>query len=180
MGSFTEFVLAFTFAPSTPNEIIGAFAEWRVPHEPWRTGTPEPELPTLETSLGADAFDADAYLAGFYGDDPTEGLSPLHQAALWRWLMRWDDAAYFSGKPSTALLWDPYGEGRWSLTSRAVPKDPVWLPQVIVPLGRWAADGSPDRPWFVGYVRDEYTPRPVLVWSVGEQPFRLEGELAER
>jgi hypothetical protein len=61
--------------------------------------------------------------------------------------------AYFPATPSTALRWDPYG-------------------------GRWSAEGSADHPWFAGYDLDEYTERPVLVWSVGEA-FDFEGEFEE-
>ena len=72
MGSFTELTLAFTFAVETPIETIGAFAEWRVPNEPWQTGETAPELPTLEASIGEDSFDAYAHLAGFFDENPMQ------------------------------------------------------------------------------------------------------------
>ena len=176
MGSFVELTLAMTFAKETPLEIVGAFAEWQLPPEEWRTGEPAPDLPTLQTSLGDDPFDADGYLADFFDDNPMQQLEPIHQAALWQWLARWGDNAYFPGTPHTALRWDPYGQ-RWSLTMRAVPKEPAWPLQIIAPLGRYAVDGTPERPWFTGYILDESNPRPVLIWSVGQEPFQFEGDL---
>lgn len=179
MGSFTELTLAFTFAENTPIEIVGAFGEWRTAEDEWRTGKPAPELPTLEASLGEDSFDADLHLGNFSGDDPMAGLSPLQQAAMWRCLMGWPDNAYFPGTPSTALRWEPYG-GRWSLTTRTLPKEqPDWVRSIMAPLGQWAVEGTPERPWFAGYVLYEYSPRPVLIWSVGQEPFRFEGEFED-
>jgi hypothetical protein len=176
MGSFVELTLAMTFAKDTPPEIIGAFAEWQVPAGAWRADQSPPDLPTLEASLGNDEFEADAYLGNFFDADPMRHLTPLHQAALWHWLARWGDNAYSPGTPHTALRWDPYGE-RWTLTMRAVPKQPAWPLEIIAPLGRYAEEGTHDRPWFAGYILDDYNPRPVLIWSVGQELFRFEGEL---
>lgn len=179
MGSFTELTLAFTFSKATPIAIVGAFADWRTAKEEWRAEKAAPELPTLETSFGDDPFDADMHLGNFLGDDPMEGLSPLEQAAIWRYLVGWPDNAYFPATPSTALRWDPHG-GRWTLTTRTLPKEsPVWVQSMIAPLGRWATEGTPDRPWFAGYVLDEHSRRPVLIWSVGQEPFRFEGEFED-
>jgi hypothetical protein len=50
---------------------------------------------------------------------------------------------------------------------------------VVASLGEWATEGTPQRPRFVGYILDEYCPRPVLIWSVGREPFRFEGEFEE-
>ncbi|HZB75285.1 MAG TPA: hypothetical protein VE526_03595 [Solirubrobacteraceae bacterium] len=172
MGSFTELTLAFTFSTETPAEVLGAFVEWR-------TGEGAPELPTLEDSFGADAFDADSYLGNYFGDDPLESLALPQRAAIWRYLMGWSDNAYFPGTPSTALRWDPYGE-HWTLTTRALPKEGgQWVQSIISPLGEWATDGTAEQPWFAGYMLDEYSPRPVLVWSVGREPFRFEGRFEE-
>ena len=175
MGSFVELTLALTFAESVPVEIVGAFAEWRVPEDEAHTVT-APELPTLEISFGDDPFDADDHLGNFFGEDPMEGLSTLQQAAMWRYLLGWADNAYFPGTPFTALRWDPFDE-RWSLTTRTLPKEsPDWVRSIISPLGRWSCDGTSERPWFAGYIRDEVSLRPVLIWSVGGEPFRFEGE----
>ena len=176
MGSFVEITLAMTFAEDTPLEVIGAFADWQLPAEEWRSGEPAPELPTLKASLGSDPFDADGYLAGFFDEDPMRGLEPLHQAALWQWLTFWGDNAYFPGTPHTALRWHPY-DASWTLTMRVLPKEPAWPLEIIAPLGRYAREGTPERPWFAGYVLDEHSPRPVLIWSVGQEPFQFEGEL---
>jgi hypothetical protein len=172
MGSFSELNLAFTFSAQTPVELLGAFA-------PWRTGEEAPELPALEESLGADEFDADMHLGNYFGDDPMEGLSLLQQAAVWRYLLGWADSAYFPGTPATALRWDRYGE-RWTLTTRTLPKEGgEWVQAMVAPLGEWATEGTPERPWFAGYILDEYCPRPVLIWSAGGEPFRFEGEFEE-
>ena len=172
MGSFTELTLAFTFAPETPPELLGAFAAWR-------TGDGAPALPTLEESSDGDAFDADMYLGNYFGDDPMGSLSLLQRAAIWRDLMGWADNAYFPGTPATALRWDPYGE-RWTLTMRTLPKEGgERVRSMIAALGEWATEGTRERPWFAGYVLDEYSPRPVLIWSVGRAPFRFEGEFEE-
>jgi hypothetical protein len=177
MGSFVELTLAMTFAKETPLEVIGAFAEWQAPPREWHSGAPMPELPTLGASLGEE-FDADDYLANFAHENPMDGLEVLQQAALWQWFPRFSDNAYFPGTPHTVLRWDPYG-GVWTLTMRAVPKEPAWPLEIIGPLGRYAAEGTPERPWFAGYVLDEYNPRPVLIWSVGRQPFQFEGSLED-
>jgi hypothetical protein len=180
MGSFTELTLAFTFSENTPIEIIGAFAEWRTADEESRTGKTAPELPTLETSLGDDPFEADLHLGNFFGQDPMEGLTPLQQAAMWRYLMSWSDNAYFPGTSFTALQWEPYG-GSWSLTTRTLPKeDPRWVQSIIAPLGRWSSDGTSERPWFSGYIHYEYDLRPVLIWSVEHEPFGFEGEFEDQ
>ena len=172
MGSFTELTLAFTFAAETPPELLGAFADWR-------TGEEAPELPTLEESSGGDAFDADLYLGNYFGDDPMGSLSLLQRAALWQSLMRWADNAYFPGTPATALRWDRYGE-RWTLTTRTLPKEGGdRVRSIVAPLGEWATEGAPERPWFAGYILDEYSARPVLIWSAGRKPFRFEGEFEE-
>jgi hypothetical protein len=176
MGSFVELTLAMTFAKDTPLKIVGAFAEWQLPADKGHTGAPAPALPTLETSLGGDPFDADGYLSGCFDDDPMRGLEPLHQAALWQWLARWGNNAYFPGTSHTALRWDPYG-ARWTLTMRVLPKEPAWPLEIIAPLGRYALEGTRERPWFAGYILDEHSLRPVLVWSVGQEPFQFEGKL---
>jgi hypothetical protein len=172
VGSFTELTLAFTFSAKTPVEVLGAFADWR-------TGEGAPELPALTDSSGAEAFDADMHLGNYFGDDPMAGLSLPQRAAVWRYLLGWADNAYFPGTPTTALRWDRYGK-RWTLTTRTLPKDGGERVQSIVaPLGEWATEGTPERPWFAGYILDEYCPRPVLIWSVGSEPFRFEGEFEE-
>lgn len=168
MGSFAELTLAFTFTAETPAEVLGAFVEWR-------TGEGAPELPAIDDALDADSFDADTYLANYFGDDPMASLSLLQRAAIWRYLVRWSDNAYFPGTPTTMLRWDCYGE-RWTLTTRTLPKEGgPWVQSMVAPLGEWASEGTRDRPWFVGYILDEYSPRPVLVWSAGQEPFRFEG-----
>jgi hypothetical protein len=172
MGSFTELTLAFTFSAETPTEVLGAFVEWR-------TGEGAPELPTLEDSLGADAFDADMYLGNYFGDDPMASLSLLERAAIWQYLMGWSGNAYFPGTPATALRWDRYGE-HWTLTTRTLPKEGgQWVQSMIAPLGEWATEGTRERPWFVGYILDEYSPRPVLIWSVGGDSFQFEGRFED-
>ena len=172
VGSFTELTLAFTFSAETSAELLGAFGQWR-------TGEGAPELPTLEDSLGANAFDADMHLGNYFGDDPMAGLSLLQRAAVWQYLFGWADNAYFPGTPATALRWDRYGD-RWTLTTRTLPKEGGhWVQSIVAPLGEWASDGTPERPWFAGYILDEYSPRPVLIWSVGREPFRFEGEFEE-
>ena len=89
------------------------------------------------------------------------------------------DNAYFPGTPATALRWDPYGE-RWTLTTRTFPKEGgQWVQSMVAPLGELATEGTPDRPWFVGYILDEYSPRPVLVWSVGRESFQFEGQFED-
>jgi hypothetical protein len=89
------------------------------------------------------------------------------------------DNAYFPGTPATALRWDPYGE-RWTLTTRTFPKEGgEWVQSVIAPLGEFATEGTPDRPWFVGYILAEYSARPVLIWSVGRAVFQFEGQFED-
>jgi hypothetical protein len=172
MGSFTELTLAFTFSAETPADVLGAFVEWR-------TGDGAPELPTLEDSLGADEFDVYTYLGTYFGDDPMGSLSLLQRAAVWQYLMRWANNAYFPGTPATALRWDGHGE-RWTLTTRTLPKEGgQWVQSMIAPLGEWASEGTRERPRFVGYILDEYNPRPVLIWSVGRESFRFEGEFED-
>jgi hypothetical protein len=175
MGSFVELNLALTFAPETPEYVLGAFRDWT-------TGEAAPELSSaFDSALADDGFDADMHLANYAGEDADlmGPLSLLQRAAVWRYLMSWGSNAYFSGTPSTALRWDRYGE-RWSLTTRTLPKE--WgqrVQAIVAPLGELAIDGTPERPRFVGYILDESSPRPVLIWSTGREPFRFEGEFAD-
>jgi hypothetical protein len=119
------------------------------------------------------------HLGTYGGDDPAASLSLLQRAALWRYLMGWPDNAYFPGTPATALRWDPYGE-RWTLTTRTLPKESGrWVQSIIASLGEWASEGTPERPWFVGYILHESSARPVLIWSAGGQPFRFEGRFED-
>ncbi len=119
------------------------------------------------------------HLSRYAGDAPTEGLSLLQRAAVWQNLCAWEGNAYFPGTPGTELRWDPYG-GQWTLTTRTLPKTGgEWVQSIVAPLGEWATEGTPERPWFAGYILDEYCPRPVLIWSVGREPFRFEGEFEE-
>src|SRR5262245_9654293 len=99
MGSFTELTLAFTFAKDTSLEIVGAFAEWRTAEDGVVDGKPAPELPTLDASFADEPFDADDHLGNFFEDDPSDGLTPLQQAALCRYLMAFSDTAYFPATP---------------------------------------------------------------------------------
>lgn len=129
--------------------------------------------------MGTDTFDADMHLGNYFGDDPMAGLSLLQQAAVWQYLLGWADNAYFPGTPATALRWDGYGN-RWTFTTRALPKaSGQWVQSLVAPLGEWATDGTTERPWLAGYSLDEYSPRPVLIWSVGREPSRFEGEFEE-
>jgi hypothetical protein len=82
--------------------------------------------------------------------------------------------------PSTTMRWDAISE-RWTLTMRTLPKEPgEWIKAIVAPLGQWSTEGTPDQPRFVGYLIDENTPRPVLIFSAGDSsPFRFEGELTE-
>jgi hypothetical protein len=174
MGSFTELTLAFTFSPDVPREVLGAFAEWRI-------GDGAPELPALDDALDPDEFDASEYLGNWFGEGPPpiESLSLLQRAALWRYLMQWGGNAYFPGTPLTALRWDRYGE-LWTLTTRTLPKESgEWVQSIIAPLGELADEGSREQPRFVGYMLDEHSPRPVLIWSAGREPFQFEGRFAD-
>lgn len=172
MGSFTELTLAFTFSPDTPPEVLGAFSEWR-------TGEGAPDLPTLQEVLGDDPFDGDIHMGNFAGDDVMAPLSPVQRAAVWHWLLSWPSNAYFPGTPATALRWNRYAE-HWTLTTRTLPKDSgASVQELIAPLGEWAADGTPVRPQFIGHILDETAARPVLIWSVGLEPFRFEGHFEE-
>jgi len=174
MGSFTELTLAFTFASDVPQEVLGAFSQWR-------TGAEAPELPALEETLDLDDFDPDDFVANWFGEGPppVESLPLLHRAALWAYLMQWGENAYFPGTPGTALRWDQYGQ-RWTLTTRTLPKESgEWVQSMIAPLGELAVEGSPEQPRFVGYLIDEDNRRPVLIWSTGQQPFRFEGSFSD-
>jgi hypothetical protein len=173
MGSFTELNLAFTFSSKTPPEVLGAFRD----HV---TGNDPPALLDLDTVLGE--FYADEILGSYFGDgnDLMTGLSLARQAGLWRSLPPWAPNAYWPGMPSTTMRWDTIGE-RWALTIRTLPKEPgEWIKAIVAPLGQWSTDGTPDDPRFAGYLIDEHTPRPVLIFSTGDgSPFRFEGELTE-
>jgi hypothetical protein len=152
--------------------VLGAFVEWRA-------GEGAPELPTLEDSVGGETFDADTYLGNYFGDDPMASLSLLQRAAMWRYLLRWSDNAYFPGRPATVLRWDRHGE-RWTLTTRTLPKEGgPWVQSMIAPLGEWAAEGTQERLWFAGYILDEHSRRPVLTWRVGRESFRFEGRFED-
>jgi hypothetical protein len=154
MGSFVELNLAITFPPETPDYVLAAFRDWT-------TGEEAPELPRdFDSSLADDGFEAAMYLANYAGDDADlmGPLSLLQRAAMWRYLI----------------------SERWSLTTRTLPKE--WdqrVQEIVAPLGELATDGTPDRPKFVGYILDESSPRPVLIWSASREPFRFEGEFAD-
>jgi hypothetical protein len=173
MGSFTEANFAITLADDAPLELLCAFAAGRC-------GEDAPELPGLEDVVDDD-FDADGYLGDWFEPEPPPvGTLPLaHQAVLWQHLTASSDNAYFAGTPSTALRWDRYGE-HWTLTVRALPKDPgEWVQAIVAPLGRWATEGTGGPRRFVGYLIDEYTPEPVLIWSAGRRPLEFSGTFAE-
>ena len=178
VGSFTELTLAMTFADGTPSEVISAFAQWRSDDAAESVASTAPNPPTLDGNPADDAFDADMHLGNFAmhaedDDDPMEGLALPAQCAMWQYLMGWGGNAYFPGTTSTVLQ----RGRRWTLTTRTLPKEPgSWVRSIIAPLGRWAADGTPQRPWFAGYIFDENSPRPVLIWSAGEERFRFEGD----
>lgn len=172
MGSFAELTLAFTFSAETPPGVIAAFGEWA-------TGEEAPELPTLEQAFGGTSFEVDAHLGSYFGDDPMESLSLAEQASVWRYLAASGDNVYFPGTPATVLRWDRYA-AHWTLTTRTLPKETgPWVRAMISPLGEWAIEGSKEEPRFVGYIVDEYSARPVLIWSVGGGPFQFEGEFGE-
>jgi hypothetical protein len=173
MGSFTEASFAITLAEDAPLELLSAFAAGRC-------GEDVPELPELE-DLADDDFDADDYLGSWFEREPppVDTLPVAHQAALWQHLTMYPDNAYFAGTPSTALRWDRYSE-RWTLTVRALPKEPAeWIQAIVTPLGRWATEGTGGGRKFVGHLIDEYTPEPVLIWSTGHRPFSFTGSFAE-
>lgn len=93
--------------------------------------------------------------------------------------MRWADNACLPATPATALRWDRYGE-RWTLKTRTLLKEGGERVQSLVaPLGERATEGTPQRPRFAGYILDESSARPVLIWSAGREPFRFEGEFEE-
>jgi hypothetical protein len=171
--SICEVTLALTFAADTPAEIIGAFVEWR-------TGEDSPPLPTLQESLGQRETERLTQL--FLGDVIThemmESLPPLHRAVGWKSLMFWSDS-YRPGTPSCILRWDPHVSG-WTLTLRALPDMAIEeAVSLVAPLGEFAADGTPAAPWFAGYVDDEYSARPALIWSTGSTAFQFELPEAE-
>jgi hypothetical protein len=170
MGSFVEIALAFTFVADTPPEVLSAFAAGR-------TGEGAPELPDFDDLVPEDEFDPDYFMADWSGPGlpPVNALPVPHQASLWRYLGSFADNAYFAATPSVTLRWSH--DRRWTLTFRALPKEPGdWAQAIIAPLGRWAAEGTDDRRRFVGHLLDEQTPDPVLVWSAGRQPFQFTGE----
>jgi hypothetical protein len=167
VGSFTEVTLAMTFAAGTPPEVVGAFAEWR-------DGEHGPPLPSLEQSLGRDDLDdlAEEIDQALFSDPTSiEQLPELHHATWWRWLLRSGPEAYFPGIPAARLTWFL---DAWRLEFRALAKtDAAGVAPQIARLGRHATDGDPDRPWFAGYIFDEQEGIPMLVWSVGQAPFRI-------
>jgi hypothetical protein len=174
MGSFTELTLAFTFSSDVPQEVVGAFAQWR-------TGNDGPELPAFDEALDPNDFAADEFLGDWFdeGPPPVGSLPLLQRAALWRYVMEWGSNAYFPGTPATTLRWDRYGE-RWKLTTRTLPKDSrEWVQSIIAPLGELAEEGSQEQPRFLGYLLDEESPQPVLIWGAGREPFRFQELVAD-
>jgi hypothetical protein len=57
-----------------------------------------------------------------------------------------------------------------------VQESSALMAALLMPLGRYAAGPTYDRDrFFVGYVRHEYDPRPLLLWlRNGEHAFRVE------
>jgi hypothetical protein len=173
MGSFVEITLAFTFVADTPPEVLSAFAGGNALLS---SREPAPELPGFDELLSEDEFLAEDFLGNWFesGPPPVADLPILHQAALWRYISEFGDNAYFAATPSTVLSW---AYDRWRLTLRALPKESgEWAQAIIAPLGQWAIEGADDHRRFVGYLLDEDTPDPVLIWSAGRQPFQFTGE----
>lgn len=171
MGTFTELVLAFTFAPQTPSEALAAFA-------PWKTGDGAPSLPSLDDSFSPEELmeiDEQVEMLVMDSDDAAavRALPLLRRAVAWQALLNWPDNAYFPGTPSTALRWDEYAS-KWTLSTRAFPKmGPEAVQTLVAALGEFAAEGSPEQPEFVGYIKGEDPDPPVLIYSHGQAAFQF-------
>ena len=166
MGSFSEVSIAFTFSADTPVSVLSAFS-------PWQIGDGAPELLALETFFEPGEYDElEPEFEDDMDEETWEHLPLLHRAVVWNLLFSWGSTAYFPGTPVVLFRWL---NGQWTLTARSYPKmggDEV--ERIIAPLGEFAVDGSPERPHFVGHVRDEYEEHPTLIWSDGQRPFRLD------
>lgn len=175
MGSFTEANFAITLADDTPPELLSAFAAFRCGDED------PPELPALETFVDEDDFEPDAFLGSWFEPvpPPVDTLPVAHQGALLRYLTEFSENAYWAGTPSTILRWErpSSGSGHWTLTMRALPKEQAeWVRAIVAPLGRWTMQGTYGERQFVGYLIDEDTPEPVLIWAEGREPLTFTGE----
>ena len=172
MGSFTETVVAFEFAPDAPPEVIGVLSPWRVGDgpelPPMATFLTPPVLRRLERAVG-DELDSDAFAS----------LAASEKVFAWATYLGGMDNVYFAGYQFTQLVWT----GRvWTLTSRFCHEtDAAEMCAVLEPVGFFTCGGADaDAPVFVGYVKNDTADRPVLVWHRGQGAIRVRGPRPHR
>jgi hypothetical protein len=156
MGEFCEGVLGFPFRTDTPDDVLAAFSALADPVSADAPVLPAPVEPDPYFRMPTD-FAQDPSEAGMYDEDPYPGEPWRH-----------DWAGAFGGSMGvmfvahSRLVWSEMG--LWTLSTRFSVKDEqhrvlralTWLGPYIEPHG--------EEPLLLGYLRDEYQARPLLVW----------------
>jgi hypothetical protein len=157
VGSFSEVTMAFDLRPDTPGPVLAAFSELAQPlpeHADWG---PAPKLPTPVTEP-SEWWVPDWREEG--SDDPYADEPWRHSWAPW---LR-SNAMNVGVAPFAALTWLPIE--RWQLTCRCSFKS--WAEAIhtfLEWLGPFIDGWGNGQPRFVGYIADEGSPRPFLLWA---------------
>jgi hypothetical protein len=156
MGEFCEGVLGFAFRTDTSDDVLAAFAALAdsVPGD--APALPAPVEPDPYFRMPTD-FAQNTSEAGIFDDDPFPGEPWRHD---WAGVLGGSTGVMFVAH--SRLVWSEMG--RWTLSARFSVKDDanrvlralMWLGPYIEPNG--------EQPLLLGYLRDEYQTRPLLIW----------------
>lgn len=159
MGTFSEVVLAFSFAADVQGEVVAAFGRWRDAEAPAVTEIRPPD-PAERDAL-------DAVSQDFFVTDIAH-LSATAYAQVLADVVGETRCAYFPGRPSTVLAFD----ASWALTTRFVVKCAVGgACSLVAPLARYLSPrGTEDEPRFAGFVHGDGG-EVLTVWDEGGELF---------
>jgi hypothetical protein len=153
MGSFTEVVLSFDFAASTPEHVLAAFSALATPAPPdaaW----------ALPASVEQDAAVAYTWEPDFQSVEEGTYLEP--------WREPWSRFVRMSQGPTTTphgLLVRTEDGQRWNLDCRFSWKIDPWLASdALAWLAPYIDPGLRKNKALAGYAQHEAAPRPHLFW----------------
>lgn len=163
MGSDTEGVLSFSFRKETPDHVLAAFSALAAPLAPGTPSLPPPAgtdpLFRMPTDFAQNDDEID-----MLEEDPFPGEPWRHD---WAGLFGASMGVVFVGL--SRLIWSEMGF--WTISARfSLKDDPDRMLRAIAWLGpHIEPNGS--LPLLLGYLRNEYQVRPVLVWHQGDRVY---------